>query len=55
MEGDDAMSAVLALERARAVGVTLAVDGDHLLLEAPAKPPDEVLDLIRRHKPQTAA
>jgi hypothetical protein len=55
MEGDDAMSAVLALERARAVGVTLAVDGDHLLLEALAKPPDEVLDLIWRHKPQIVA
>jgi hypothetical protein len=49
------MTAILALERARAVGVTFAVDGDWLLMEAPAKPPDEVLDLLRRHKPAIVA
>ena len=44
------MSAALALKTARAVGIRVRVDGDDLELEAPAQPPQAVLDLLSRHK-----
>lgn len=44
------MSAALALELARAVGICVRVDGDDLELEALAPPPQTVLDLLSRHK-----
>jgi hypothetical protein len=44
------MSAILALRSARAVGVRVWIDGDHLELEAPAPPPQAVLDLLSQHK-----
>jgi hypothetical protein len=49
MEGTD-MSAVRALNTARAVGIRLRVDGDDLELSAEASPPEAVLDLLTNHK-----
>jgi hypothetical protein len=45
------MSAAQALKAARDAGVQLRLDGDDLLLEASAPPPDDLLDLLSRHKP----
>jgi hypothetical protein len=44
------MSVVEALKAARAAGVELAVDGDHLALKAASAPPAAVLDALSRHK-----
>jgi hypothetical protein len=44
------MSAAEAIMAARAAGVKLGIDGDDLVLEAAAPPPDTVLDLLSRHK-----
>jgi hypothetical protein len=44
------MSAALALKSARAVGIRVRIDGDGLELEAPAQPPQAVLDLLVLHK-----
>ena len=44
------MSAALALKAARAVGIRVRIDGDDLELEAPAQPPQAVLDLLSLHK-----
>jgi hypothetical protein len=44
------MSAIAALEAARAAGVRLKVEGDDLVLEASAAPPSAVLDLLSRNK-----
>ncbi len=44
------MNAAEALKAARAVGITVNVDGDDLVLEAPAPPPTVVLDALSRHK-----
>lgn len=33
-------------------GVTLTVNGDKLHLEAPSKPPDELLKRLEEHKPE---
>ena len=44
------MSASQALRAARAAGIHLEVDGDDLLLEAPAPPPTAVLDALSRRK-----
>ena len=44
------MSAAEALRAARAVGVHLGIDGDDLVLEAPAPPPLVVVEALRRHK-----
>ena len=44
------MSAALALKSARAVGIRVRIDGDDLELEAPARPPQAVLDLLSLHK-----
>jgi hypothetical protein len=40
-----------ALKAARAAGVELSLDGDDMVLEAPAPPPTEILNLLSRHKP----
>ena len=48
------MSAIAALEAARAAGVRLKVEGDDLGLEASAAPPSAVLDLLSRYKPGIA-
>lgn len=44
------MSAADAMTRARAAGIQIGIDGDALVLEAPAPPPAELLDLLARHK-----
>ena len=44
------MSAAEALKAARAAGIQLGIDGDDLVLEAPAPPPANVIDLLSRHK-----
>jgi hypothetical protein len=46
------MSAVEALKAARAAGIQLGIDGDNLVLEAPAPPPPppDVTDFLSRHK-----
>ena len=44
------MSAAEALRAAHAAGVTVMLDGEGLLLEANAEPPQAVLDVLARHK-----
>jgi hypothetical protein len=44
------MSAAEALHAAHAAGVTVMPDGENLLLEAKAEPPQSVLDALSRHK-----
>jgi hypothetical protein len=44
------MSAADALMAARAAGIRVAIDGDDLVLEAPAPPPPSVLGLLARNK-----
>ncbi len=44
------MSAVSALKAARAAGLTLSIEGEHLILEAPSAPPTDVLQAVSRHK-----
>jgi hypothetical protein len=46
------MNAAGAIRAARAVGVSVAVDGESLLLEAAAESSQSVLDDLARHKPQ---
>ena len=45
------MNAVQALEAARAAGITIALEGDDLMLQASAQPPEAVLELLSHHKP----
>jgi hypothetical protein len=49
------MTAVEALNAARAAGVDLRVDGNSLILQAAAPPPTEVIDLLSRYKPALVA
>ena len=49
------MSAVEALRAARAAGIELKIDGDDLLLEASARPPEDVIDLLSCHKAEIVA
>ena len=53
----DALNVVAAeiLEAAQAAGVHVEIDGDNLLLEAPAKPPAALVDAMRRCKPEIIA
>jgi hypothetical protein len=44
------MSAAEALRAAHAAGVTVMPDGENLVLEAKAEPPQAVLDALSRHK-----
>jgi len=44
------MSAAEALRAAQAAGIAIALDGDALLLEALAEPPQSVLDALVLHK-----
>jgi hypothetical protein len=45
------VNALAVLKEAHAAGIALALDGEDLLLEAKSAPPTEVLELLRRHKP----
>ena len=49
------MSAIKALNAARAAGVALALDGDVLVLCAASEPPAAVLDAVSRHKAEIVA
>ena len=49
------MSAAEAIKVARDAGIELTIDGDDLVLEAPAPPPATVLDLLSRHKAEVVA
>jgi hypothetical protein len=49
------MSAAEALKAARAVGIHLEVDGDDLVLEAPAPPPSAILEVLSQHKAEIVA
>jgi hypothetical protein len=49
------MSAVEALEAARAAGIELALDGDDLALSAASAPPAAMLDALSRHKAEIVA
>ena len=44
------MSAVEALSAARAAGVTVTLNGENLVLEANAEPPQAVLHVLAHHK-----
>ena len=44
------MSAAEALRAAHAAGITVMFDGEDLVLEASAEPPQAVLDVLARHK-----
>jgi TubC N-terminal docking domain len=44
------MSAVQVLTEARSIGIQVQLDGEDLLLEAPAPPPRAVLEALSRHK-----
>ncbi len=48
----DDMSAIEALKAAR--GAAVVLDGNDLLLEVPAAPPPDVLELLTRHKAELA-
>ena len=49
------MSAIEALNTARAAGVQFGMDGDDLVLEASVPPPPAVIDLLSRHKAEVVA
>jgi hypothetical protein len=49
------MKAIDALEAARAVRISLAVDGDDLVLEAASAPPAAVLDALSQNKAEIVA
>src|SRR4051794_39361528 len=44
------MTGIEVLRAAKACGVTVALDGEDLVLEAPAPPPSALLDELARHK-----
>ena len=49
------MSAVEALKVARAVGIRVRIDGEDLVLRAPAPPPTAVVEALSRHKADIVA
>src|SRR4029077_18618475 len=49
------MSANKALEAAQAAGVTVVIDGNDLMLRAPARPAPAVLDALSRYKAEIVA
>ena len=46
------MSAFHAIHAARAAGAKLSVDGPSLVVEAENRPPPQVFDMLRAHKPE---
>jgi hypothetical protein len=55
MEETHSMSAVEALRVARAVGIQLEIDGEDLVLQAPAPPPPAVVEALTHHKAEIVA
>ena len=53
--GDEDMTAVDALKAARSANVHIGLEGEDLVLRAPAPPPAAVLDALKRHKPGIVA
>jgi hypothetical protein len=49
------MSALEALKKARAVGIRLDIDGEDLMLQAPAPPPPNVVEALSIHKTDIVA
>ncbi len=49
------MNAAAALKAARNVGVRVTVDGGDLVLDAEVPPPEPILDVLRRLKPEIVA
>jgi hypothetical protein len=45
------MNAAEVIREATAVGIQIAIQGGDLLLEAAAPPPEAVIELLSRHKP----
>ena len=45
------MTAVEALRAARSAKVHIGLDGNDLVLRAPAPPPPALIDALKRHKP----
>src|SRR5688572_5050010 len=45
------MNAAGMLQVARAIGIHVAIDGDDLILEAARRPPDAIVENLRRLKP----
>jgi hypothetical protein len=50
MEDAHSMSATQALNAARAAGVNVGIDGEDLVLQAPAPPPHAVIEALSRFK-----
>jgi hypothetical protein len=46
------MTAATAIASAIAAGITMEVDGERLVLSAPQRPDDRLLDELRREKPE---
>ena len=46
------MNAAEVIKEAAAAGVQIAIEGDGLSLEATAKPPKAIIELIAQHKPE---
>ena len=46
------MNAAEVIKEAAAAGVQIAIEGDGLSLEATAKPPNAIIELIAQHKPE---
>ena len=55
MDETHRMSAFEALKVARAAGISLGIDGEDLVLKAPAEPPPAVLEALTRHKADVVA
>jgi hypothetical protein len=46
------MNAAEVIKEAAAAGVQIAIEGDGLSLEATAKPPKAIIELVAQHKPE---
>ena len=46
------MNAAEVVEEAAAAGIRIAIEGDGLSLEATARPPEAIIELITQHKPE---
>jgi hypothetical protein len=49
------MTGATAIESAIAAGITMKVDGERLMLSAPERPDDRLLEELRREKPAIVA
>ena len=49
------MNAAALINAARAAGITMKVDGERLVLAAPERPDDRLLEDLRREKPAIVA